>query len=151
VTLLDTARIGSGLALHDDAWLGLEPGMAIYIAGPMTGRVDWNFPLFFTVERQLRARGYRPINPAKNDGPTLSRAVANAREGKHPWAYYMRRDMRHLSRADGLCLLQDWEASKGATLEHHIAWALGMPIVRWVQPGGIGWMEPMVTDDGQGL
>ncbi|MGI5245462.1 DUF4406 domain-containing protein [Dactylosporangium sp. CA-139066] len=127
--------------------------MSVYIAGPMTGMEDWNFPLFFAVERFLKREGYRPINPAKNDGPSLSRAVANAREGKHPWAYYMRRDMRHLSRADALCLLPGWERSKGATLEHHIAWALEMPIVVW-EPFAhpeFGRIAPYIVDDGQGL
>ncbi len=109
----------------------LSLGSRVYIAGPMTGQQDRNFPLFFSVERSLRAQGYRPINPARNDGPSVSTAVQNANQSGLSWADYMRMDLRRLSRSDAICLLPGWYNSKGAGLERTIAEALGMPVYVW--------------------
>ena len=45
--------------------------MKIYIAGPMTGIKDFNFPAFFEAEKQLNKLGHEVYNPAHNDGPTI--------------------------------------------------------------------------------
>ena len=39
----------------------------IYIAGPMTGIKDFNFPAFDRAEIQLALDGWTPINPANID------------------------------------------------------------------------------------
>ena len=50
----------------------------IYIAGPMSGIKDWNFPAFFKAEAELEALGYKVINPAHNDGATVQDALESA-------------------------------------------------------------------------
>lgn len=105
--------------------------MIVYIAGPMTGMPDWNYPAFFETEQQLRDMGHTPVNPAHHDGLTVEEALANA--GTHenpaqPWAYYMRRDLPHVANADALCLLPGWQKSRGARLEVHVANTLGIPL-----------------------
>ena len=40
-------------------------GAAIYIAGPMTGKQDLNFPLFHREAARLRADGWTVVNPAE--------------------------------------------------------------------------------------
>ena len=105
--------------------------MKIYIAGPMSGVEDFNFPLFFETEKKLKELGYEVINPAYNDGETLEEALAMAGtpdKPNNPWSYYMRRDLPHVLDVDALCVLPDWRRSKGASLEVHIAQALGLPI-----------------------
>lgn len=105
--------------------------MKLYIAGPMTGIDDWNYPAFFDTEAQLRALGHQVLNPATNDGDTLEAALAAAgspERPNHPWAYYMRRDLPQVMEVDGLCLLPGWQNSKGARLEVHVATALGLPL-----------------------
>jgi len=39
----------------------------LYLAGPMTGYQDYNFPLFFSTAERLRRAGYQVISPAEMD------------------------------------------------------------------------------------
>lgn len=95
--------------------------MKLYIAGPMTGLPDLNFPAFHAEAARLRALGYEVANPAEiNPEPGMA------------WAECMRRDIPELVRCDGVVLLEGWERSRGASLEAHIAHSLGM---RLVYPG----------------
>jgi len=103
----------------------------IYIAGPMSGVEDFNFPLFFETEKALKELGYEVINPAHNDGENLEEALASAGTPDKPnnsWGYYMRRDLPNVLSVDALCVLPNWRKSKGASLEVHVAEALGLPI-----------------------
>jgi hypothetical protein len=105
--------------------------MKIYIAGPMTGYEDWNFPAFFEAERQLLELGHDPINPAHNDGATVQEALQSAGSPESPnnmWSYYMKRDLPHVMEADALCVLPGWQKSKGASLEVTVARAIGLPL-----------------------
>ena len=93
----------------------------LYIAGPMTGLPDLNFPAFNRAAAILRAAGYEAINPAEiNPDPTAG------------WEACMRADIAELVKCDGVALLPGWERSRGASLEAHIAHSLGM---RLVYPG----------------
>lgn len=106
--------------------------MKIYIAGPMTGYDQWNFPAFFEAEETLKALGHEPINPAHNDGETLEQALAQASTRAHDpnaWANYMRLDLAHVLECDAICLLPEWQKSKGARLEYHTANQLGIPVL----------------------
>lgn len=105
--------------------------MKIYIAGPMTGYENWNFPAFFEAENVLKELGHEVVNPAHNDGKTLEEALANSGTPDRPnntWGYYMRRDLPHVLSVDAVCVLDGWRDSKGACLEVHVAEALGLPI-----------------------
>ena len=93
----------------------------IYIAGPMTGLPDLNFPAFHAEAARLRALGYEVSNPAEiNPDPTAG------------WEACMRADIAELVKCDGVALLPGWERSRGASLEAHIAHNLDM---RLVYPG----------------
>lgn len=106
--------------------------MKIYIAGPMTGIKDWNFPAFFAAEETLKRLGHEPINPAHNDGDTVEKALLSAGSPDKPnftWASYMQRDLPHVLGCDALCLLPGWQDSKGAQLEVTVAKAIGLPLL----------------------
>lgn len=106
--------------------------MKIYIAGPMTGYKDWNFPAFFEVENRLIELGHDPVNPAHNDGATVQAALESAGKPEapnNPWRWYMRRDLPHVLEVDALCVLPGWQKSKGASLEVTVAKAIGLPIL----------------------
>lgn len=105
--------------------------MKIYIAGPMTGLPDWNFPAFFEAEKELLSLGYEVVNPAHSDGATVQEALESAGNPETPnntWRWYMRRDLPHVLEVDALCVLPGWRNSKGASLEVHVAKAIGLPI-----------------------
>lgn len=98
----------------------------IYIAGPMSGWPGSNYPRFMDAEEHLRLLGYDVLNPARlgPDHPGAS------------WEQYMRLTLRLVTRSDAICLLPDWEASRGARLEVHVAHGLGLktiPIARWTR------------------
>jgi len=106
--------------------------MKIYIAGPMSGYKDWNFPAFFEAEEKLKELGYETLNPATNDGASLEVAIQNAisaRDSGATWASYMRRDLHSLCLSDAVCVLPNWQSSKGASLEVQVAEALGIPLL----------------------
>lgn len=89
--------------------------MRIYIAGPMSGLPDLNFPAFHAAAAQLRASGYDAVNPAEiNADPNAG------------WEDCMRADIAQLVTCKAIALLPGWEKSRGARLEAHIADQLGM-------------------------
>jgi nucleoside 2-deoxyribosyltransferase len=88
--------------------------MRVYIAGPMTGLPDFNYPAFHAEAARLRELGYRVSNPAENQ------AQVN-------WQYYMRAAIRMMLLCDAVALLPNWKQSRGALIEHGIAIALGIP------------------------
>ncbi|WP_413791808.1 MULTISPECIES: DUF4406 domain-containing protein [unclassified Pseudomonas] len=90
----------------------------LYLAGPMTGFEDFNFPAFNTMAAQLRARGYVVENPAEH-------GIVDGAD----WADYMAYDLTRLGLCGMVAVLPDWENSKGARLEVHIARELGMRVV----------------------
>ena len=90
----------------------------IYIAGPMTGLPEFNYPAFHAAAADLRALGYQVVSPAElHDGDTTQ-----------PWDFYVRAGIVALVGCDAVALLPDWHLSRGARLEVSIADALGMPV-----------------------
>jgi hypothetical protein len=89
----------------------------VYIAGPMTGYDNYNFAAFNAEAAMLRDQGLHVENPADH-------GVMPGAE----WADYLRYDIARLASCERVQLLPGWSKSKGASLEVHIARALGMPI-----------------------
>lgn len=90
----------------------------IYIAGPMTGIPELNFPAFHREAAAFRARGLEVVNPAEiNVDPSAG------------WHECMRRDIPELVTCDAIAMLPGWQQSKGAFLEHHIAQSLDMVVL----------------------
>ena len=92
--------------------------MRAYVAGPMTGYPELNFPLFHRVTAALRQNGIEAINPAEiNPDPGAK------------WEDCMRSDLRELLTCDSIVMLPGWSKSRGASLEHHVASTLGMQVL----------------------
>lgn len=92
--------------------------MRVYLSGPMTGYPDHNFPAFNDAEQRLVQARYVVLNPARHGADPES-----------TWADYLRRDLRDVLDADLVAVLPDWQASRGAVLEVHVAHQLGTPVV----------------------
>lgn len=94
----------------------------VYLAGPMTGLPDFNFPAFHAEATILRYQGLTVINPAEH-------GIVKGAE----WADYLRHDIAGLVSCERIHLLQGWEKSKGARLEFQIATELGMAVTHQVE------------------
>lgn len=91
--------------------------LRIYVAGPMTGLPDLNFPSFHAAAARLRALGHDVVNPAEiNTDPNAA------------WRDCMRVDIKALVDCDAIALLPGHEKSRGATLERTIAAGLGLQV-----------------------
>jgi len=92
-----------------------------YIAGPMTGIEDYNYPAFHEAAKALRASGIMVINPAENfDG-----------DQSLPYTQYIRLAVKQMASASHVVTLDGWEDSDGAVLEVTIANALDLPVTRY--------------------
>lgn len=92
--------------------------MKIFIAGPMTGIPEYNFPAFFEAQAKLEALGYEVANPADT----------GVREG---WGHrdYLRVSVPMMLQCDSVAALPGWDKSVGCTqYEFPIAGMFGMEI-----------------------
>ena len=90
----------------------------IYLAGPMSGLPDFNYPAFNAEALRLRSAGWHVENPAENPRPPCG-----------SWAGYMRLALAQLVTCDSIALLPGWSRSKGACIEHFVAVQLGLAVV----------------------
>lgn len=113
--------------------------MRIYLAGPMRGKPNFNFPAFDYAAAKLRAQGHEVFSPADKDrecigaenfiNPTGDEdklaAIAN---------YTIRdalgNDLAWICKeAEAIALLPGWEASTGANAERATGIAIGATII----------------------
>lgn len=92
--------------------------MKVYISGPITGYPGLNREAFEQAASVLDALGHDPLNPFNCGVPDGA-----------AWSEYLRADLRMVTKADALAVLPDWQASRGACLEVHVAHALGMAVL----------------------
>lgn len=88
----------------------------IYISGKITGFPEYA-EKFAEAEAELTANGYAVVNPIRNGIPS-----------GEPWNVQMKADIRLLLDCDAIFMLDNWEKSIGATLEHEIAFWLGLSV-----------------------
>jgi len=112
--------------------------MKLYLAGPMTGYPEFNFPAFHEGARRLREAGYTVFSPAEKDIDrvgdifTGSDGDVHKLEAEHK-EFSLREallvDVTYICKeADGVALLPGWEASKGANAERALALALYLKV-----------------------
>lgn len=89
----------------------------IYLAGPMSGLPEFNYPAFHAAAAVLRAQGHHVENPAENPQPACG-----------TWQGYMRMSLRQIAACDCLYMLPGWRGSRGARIEHGLALDLGLEV-----------------------
>jgi hypothetical protein len=106
--------------------------MKVYLAGPMRGIPNFNFPAFHQAASMLRAAHYTVFSPAEYDE---WQGLPNAETSE--W-YDGGRNIREAlaadtawicAHADAIALLPGWEKSKGACAEKALAEALGLEVI----------------------
>lgn len=90
----------------------------VYIAGPMTGIPEFNFPAFNAAAAKLRGYGLEVENPAENPAPPCG-----------SWLAYMRMAVAQVATVDLLVMLPGWEQSRGACVEFNLAKGLGLKVL----------------------
>ena len=112
---------------HDPVWREVaEEPQVLYLAGPMTGIAECNYPEFNREAARLRRHGFTVHNPAE-----IGDVGSQYRD-------LMKKDIRLILESEGIALLEGWWNSTGARLETHIAGVLGYPIRtvdEWVERG----------------
>lgn len=111
--------------------------MKVYLAGPMRGIAEFNFPVFFAAAFLLRSKGHEVFNPAERDnehhGTDISKGNATGDEAQavqqHGFSLRgaLAADLAYIcNHADAIALLPGWERSKGVAAELATARALGL-------------------------
>ena len=104
---------------------------AIYIAGPMTGYPDFNFPAFDEAVICLIDRGWYGaiISPADLDREQGIEPDANGDIANFDYKAAIRRCVDAMFGCDTIYMLKGWELSKGARMEHALAICLDLEII----------------------
>lgn len=118
--------------------------MKIYLAGPMRGYKDFNFPAFFAAAAKLRAEGHIVFNPAERDTTEWGserlksetgseEEVANKlgfKEGLTLARNCFLADTQWIcTESEAIALLPGWRESRGATAEHALHVAIGLKVI----------------------
>lgn len=111
----------------------------IYIAGPMRGIPEFNFPAFHAAAAKFEAKGWSVFNPAAVDndhhGTDISKGNESgceetaAKEHGFNLREALARDTKYIcEEATAIAMLPGWEKSSGANAEWALAKALGHEI-----------------------
>ena len=102
--------------------------MKIYLAGPMRGYHEFNFPMFHRAAERLRARGYEVFSPAEKGIETnLTEAKADTLDFRR--RVFLMDTTWICKKAEAVALLPGWEKSTGALAERALAETLGLTII----------------------
>lgn len=113
----DAAIEGAIRAAH--RFIGASMIGPVYIAGPMTGLPELNYPAFNAAAEVLRGEGHRVENPAENERPN----------NNPTWADWMRLGLAQMLLCDAVLLLPGWQQSPGARIEARTAIDLGLAVI----------------------
>lgn len=113
--------------------------MNVYLAGPMRGYPEFNFPAFRAAAALLRADGHNVFSPAERDierhnGEDISVGTMGILAEIEVKGFNIRDaifdDLSYIIRhADAIALLPGWEASKGVACELATAEFLDLEVI----------------------
>lgn len=112
--------------------------MRAYLAGPMRGKPQYNFPAFHEAAKRLRENKWEIVSPAEMDEKQdhFNPKKDKARSADH----YIARDhaaIMALDTTDWIILLPGWRDSLGATSEAALGRWRGMKLLEYFEtPGG---------------
>ena len=113
----------------------IAPAMKIYIAGPMKGWPDWNYPAFNAAEARLRAACASVVNPAELGAKYGSPAEIDADPQKMD--ALVLEELQALGTCEAIYLLPGWQWSRGARKELQLALSRGLSIIVAPIEGGV--------------
>ena len=116
--------------------------MNIYLAGPMRGIPDFNFPAFHKAAAELRAKGHTVFNPAERDEAEFGNITCPSgdendfaklvgfQSGLSVARNCFLADTQWICQfADAIAIIPGWETSRGAKAEKALGEAIGLEII----------------------
>lgn len=101
----------------------------LYVAGPMSGYPQANYPAFREAASVLRHAGYEVVNPVDVHAPE-----------RHHYVDLIREDLRMMLDCHAVAVLEYWWESPGARNEVQVAGMLKMPVrpvMEWLNRLGV--------------
>lgn len=116
--------------------------MKLYLAGPMSGRPQLNFPAFHKAAQELRELGYEVVNPAELDEQAGVRSDTQEVTPEMRRAA-MLRDLPLLLACDAIAILPGSDNSGGVFVESVVANYIPMPflMIKYEEDGAIDLRE----------
>jgi len=115
--LTDSSQVEEIFELRDDAKIHYKlekitpTSRKCYIAGPITGKPNYNEEAFINACQELIKLNYIPVNPHNNGGGNKSLS----------YSFYMTEGVRQLVECNHIYMLKGWQESRGAVFELFIA------------------------------
>lgn len=108
--------------------------MNVYLAGPMRGYPQFNFPAFFKAAKKLEKQGHKVFNPAAKDITHYGSLKKVEKEYNQNPQKVMRDVIKKdllwiINKAEQIAVLPGWKKSKGVKAELALAKFLGIDIV----------------------
>lgn len=112
--------------------------IAVYLAGPMRGIANFNFPAFDYAAAKLREQGFEVFSPAERDRAAYGEGIENNPTGDENLVANSKCTIEDCMEADAVwicrhanavALLPGWEKSSGANAELALAKALGLSYI----------------------
>ena len=116
----------------------------IYLAGPMRGYTEFNFPLFAQATQALRNRHFEVFSPAERDlevGFDPKKAF-KAQSFSLKDAFLA--DFQAIIDADAVVFLPGWMRSEGCRAELVVATYTEKTLYRYRRPGGLIPFSPLI-------
>ena len=118
----------------------------VYVAGPMTGIPEFNFPAFFLAAAKLKSAGHTVFNPAERDndrhGVDISKGndTGSLEQSEADHGFSLREALKDdlgwiCDHGTAIFMLKGWQNSSGAKAELSLAKALGLRV--WHQKGAV--------------
>lgn len=99
-----------------------------YLAGPMRGLPEFNFPAFHKEAALLRDKGWKIFSPAERDEADEALNGDWAVGTQRGLDYFMQYDLAAVCQTDAVIYLPGWEDSQGARLEGMVAVEIDHPV-----------------------
>jgi hypothetical protein len=116
----------------------------VYLAGPMSGLPQFNFPAFYAAAKALREQGFEVVSPAELDdaedaGAAMKSPDGNMRGIAKTWGDFLARDVKLLADEGikGIVFLPGWDKSRGAKLEATVGLLCGFQFWEYTVGGPV--------------
>ena len=102
---------------------------SVYVGGPMRGFPRFNFDAFNAASERLRSKGWLVYSPAEHDVAIGFDPDTGLEDQEYSLAGAFRWDVATIAVREAIYLLEHWEGSTGANIEHDVANMCGLAIL----------------------